>query len=608
MTLLSAWALAGLLLTVPLVLLHLRRRQPPSREVSSLVPWRELATDAPSPSWRLGWPVLPLLLLLQLLALVLLVLSLARPASGLGTPSPGRIYVVDGSLWMQHREAGGERMALARRELGELLGALPADTHVQLVLAGPAPSLLYSGSARGATNAIATLRAGDGAADLSAAVRLAGGLRRANAERIVLLRAPEDPVPEVQARAGTFTSKPVGSRFAYQGLSGADVRCDLPGTPPCEAFARVTNTTATVQEDRVVVLEDGRALSSEGVTVPAGSSTAVAFHTPPGRALTLRLEGADAFAPVAQAFVAVPALRKVRVTLVGEPAYALPLAQALKADPEVELRLLKPGAYSNSAARASQLLVLDRWLPPGGLPPAASLLLVAPPRLPGGRVRGTLADSLVSGSDPTSPLLADVDLTSLTIYARAARRLVLPDWMQAAVWSPEGPLLASGSRGGQRVATLALDPSASNLPQLASFPLLVSNLVTWSQEFAPAQGAAGEAARVEQPPGTTATTVTTAAGGGAAPRLADSLLELAQPGIYTLTQRGSWGARSQALAVNALTGAQSSPAGTVELSGAPPAGAPARTPWWPWVLGAALLVLILEWTYATRRRARAVLA
>ena len=137
MTLLSAWALAGLLLTVPLVLLHLRRRQPPSREVSSLVPWRELATDAPSPSWRLGRPVLPLLLLLQLLALILLVLSLARPASGLGTPSPGRIYVVDGSLLMQHREAGGERMALARRELGELLGALPADTHVQLVLAGP---------------------------------------------------------------------------------------------------------------------------------------------------------------------------------------------------------------------------------------------------------------------------------------------------------------------------------------------------------------------------------------------------------------------------------------------------------------------------------------
>ena len=606
MTLLSAWALAGLLLTVPLVLLHLRRRQPPSREVSSLLPWRELATDAPSPSWRLGRPVLPLLLLLQLLALVLLVLSLARPASGLGTPRSGRIYVVDGSFWMQHREARGERMALARQQLNASLRALPGDTHIQLVLAGPTPSLLYSGPADGAGSAIARLRAGAGAADLSAALRLAGGLRRAPAEPIALLGAPEDPVPAVRARAGTFRAQAIGAPFAYQGLSDPVARCELPGTPPCEAFARVDNETATAQNDRVVVLENGRPLSYQPIKVPAGHSAAVAFHTPPGRALALRLEGADAFAPVAAAYVAVPAVRHVTVTLVGNPAYALPLAQALKADPEVELHLLRPSAYSENDARRSQLLVLDRWLPPGGLPPAAALLLVAPPRLPGGKVTGTLADSRLSGSDPTSVLLADVDLTSLTIYARAAQRLILPDWMQAAAWSPEGPLLASGSRDGQQVAVLAVDPSGSNLPQLASFPLLMSDLVAWSQEFVPDQGAAGEAAHVEQPPGTTATTVTTTAGGSAARGLTNSVLEVAQPGIYTLTQRGVWGERSQAIAVNAPSAAQLTPP-PPSSSPARHRPAPPRTPLWPWVLGAALLVLILEWTYATQRRVRAVL-
>ena len=127
------------------------------------------------------------------------------------------------------------------------------------------------------------------------------------------------------------------------------------------------------------------------------------------------------------------------------------------------------------------------------------------------------------------------------------------------------------------MATLALDPSGSNLPQLASFPVLVSNLLAWSQEFAPVQAGAGEAALVEQPPGPSATTVTATAAGGGERRLAHSPLELSQPGIYPLTQRGSWGERSQTIAVNAGTAAQSSPTGIVELSGPPPVGAqPAR--------------------------------
>ena len=43
--------------------------------------------------------------------------------------------------------------------------------------------------------------------------------------------------------------------------------------------------------------------------------------------------------------------------------------------------------------------MLDGWLPPGGLPPAPAVLLVDPPRLPEGRVGGTLGDTVVSGTD-----------------------------------------------------------------------------------------------------------------------------------------------------------------------------------------------------------------
>ena len=154
MTLLSAWALAGLLLTVPLVLLHLRRRQPPSREVSSLVPWRELATDAPSPSWHLGRPVLPLLLLLQLLALVLLVLSLAQAReqprdAPAGTDLRRRRLAVDAAPRTRGRTHGSRTAGVERPRCARC----PADTHVQIVLAGPTASLLYSGPAHAASSA-----------------------------------------------------------------------------------------------------------------------------------------------------------------------------------------------------------------------------------------------------------------------------------------------------------------------------------------------------------------------------------------------------------------------------------------------------------------------
>jgi hypothetical protein len=280
-SLLFAWALAGLILAVPLVVLHLRRRSAPLHDVASLMAWREISGQASPSSRRFGRPVMPLLLLLQLLALALLVFSLARPASGLERATSSRIYVIDDSVWMQARQGGSSRLAAAEHEVRLQLAQLPGHTDVRIITAGAIPSRFFSGSPQAATQAITHLAPTQGSGDLAAALRLAAGLRNRADDRVVLLRAPEDAPPSVQAGAGTFSQVVIGAALDDQGLTDAVARCGLPGPSPCEAFARVRNTGSRTQDDRVLVLADGRQDDALTVAVAPRSSSPVALHVPP---------------------------------------------------------------------------------------------------------------------------------------------------------------------------------------------------------------------------------------------------------------------------------------------------------------------------------------
>jgi Ca-activated chloride channel homolog len=607
-TLLSAWALAGLLLAVPLILAHLRRRRLPVKEVDSLLPWRELAGAAVPARRRLGAPVLPLLLALQLAAVAVLVLGLARPVGGAPRPRASEVFVIDDSIWMQVQDGNSSRLQAAAAAVAARVRGLPGDTQVSIVLAASSPRILYRGAAAGATATLASLAASDGPANLAAALRLAVGLGSRRGERILLARAPEDAQPSVSGAGAALSQMVIGTPSADQGLTGADARCGLPGADPCEAFARVQNAGAAPTEDIVTALLRGAVAARTTVAVPAHGGAAVAFHVPAGARLELELAGGDALAADDRAFVAVPGLLARTVTLVGRPAEARVLAAALASLPGVRLRLRTPSDYRSGEARECDLLVLDGWLPAGALPAAPALVLVDPPRLAGGQVRGRMQDTAVSGSEPSSPLLSGVQTLSLAIDAGAGARLRLPDWMRAALWSPEGPLLAAGQDGGRRVALLSFDPSQSNLPELEAFPQLVANIVSYTQEWAPAQALAGEPVLYDTPPGATSMSVTTA--DGATARLAASAgvhaLTLATPGFATIAAGGPWGRRTLTVAVDVQLPAPTSEAAVPLVLPAEEPG-PVRR-WWPWLIAAALALVLAELLYVTRSlRAREAL-
>jgi Aerotolerance regulator N-terminal len=600
----AAGALAGLALLAPLVLLHLRRRGQIVREVPSLLLWEEIELLDAKRSRGLRWPSLPLLLLLQALALALLVFALAEPTSPGSRSKPLQVFVLDDSWRMQ---APG-RIAEARREVARLLAADTAGTPVRIVLADGLPHLLYRGDPAGAAAALAHVGPSTAPPDLATALTIASGLLSGAHDQVLLIRAPEDPLPALQARPGEFSSITLPPTKGDQGIFDAGARCGIGASTTCEIYATVRNTTVRTVEDLVSADAAGRPPLSVTVRVGRESSAPLTLVAEPDQQVSLSLQGDDPLPADDRAWVTVPAAGDLpsssTVTLVGSPAVALPTARAFAAVPGVALTLRTRATYRADDAAHSSLVVLDHWLPRGGLPHAPAVLLVDPPRAPQGHVDGTLGEAVVSGTDASSELMAGVELSSLSIDSHAAAQLSLPSWLAPVIWSPDGDLLAAGDDGRQRVAVMSFEPGQSNLPQLPALPILAANIVQWASGWAPASASAGVPFAVDAIPGTRSLTLSRA--GTVVKHLqmtGDPVsLDARRPGLYTLRESGASASRVASVAVNtaqtsagALESADLSSA-RLDAGNVPPVNRAF------WFLLGALVVLTLEWGYWISRR------
>jgi hypothetical protein len=616
MTLLTPAALIALVLLPLIVLLHLRRRRYQPADVPSLIIWREVFAEATSSGGRLSVPF-PLLLLLQLLAVAALVLSLARP-EGAATPRHQQIYVLDDSYGMAATDVQPSRLAAARRAIEERIDRATSDTLFTVVLASAQPSVLISSGDRAQVRrALDAVTPSTFTADLPAALRLAAGSLldpRGRAASVLVTYAREETLPTVSGTLAAFSSLPVGQNSRNQALVQLSARCASAARPTCMAYAAVRNEGDRPITVPVVVEGDGAVLAEPSLQLPAGSDTGLSFPVPAGtRTLRIYIASRDLLSLDNAAWATVPSAPRAQVTLVGDAARVAPVRQALAALPGVRVRVLPPSRYAQARRTAGDLLILDGWLPRGALPPVPALLLIDPPRLPGGSVGGTLADTTISGVDATSDLLANLDLASLDINAGAARYMALPGGVSPVVWSASGPLLAAGSASGQRVAIIAFEPSSSNLPQLSAFPVLLQNILSWSMDWLPASAAAGSSISIDAPPGTAILQINGAGMPGSPgtrqllhPTAGNpTVVAVSQPGLYTIVERGVWGTRTGTVAVNLDLGPATTTAASTPIAfGSPsPAGAqpaPASTtsnPWWPWIGLVALLLIVAEWLY-----------
>jgi hypothetical protein len=601
----SAWALAGLALLAPLILMHLRQRSRREREVPSLLLWHEFQLESASDQRKLRLPPLPLLLLLQALALALLVVTLAQPRRSDSRVAPATVAVVDDSYWMQ---APG-RMADARRSLQRELAGVPGSEPVRIVLAAGSPTVVYRGDASGAAAALAGVAPSAAPADLPAALRTAGGLLSGSGDRLLVIRAPEDAAPTLQTSPGELKVATAGARVDDQGIFDPQARCGIGSASACEVTATVRNTGSSPVVDHLIAQVPGHRPAPLSVHVGADSTATARVFTAPGRSLNLSLRVSDPIAADDHASVIVPGdagiPRTSVVTLVGTPATGVEVARALAAVPGVQLRLRTPQNYRPQDARASDVVVVDGPSGHKGLPPAPAVVLLDPTGIPGGTVGGLQPQPTLSGTGPSDGLLDDVDLSALTISTDGARVQALPHWLTPFAWSPSGPLLAAGDNGRVRLVVTAFDPVSSNLGQLGSFPVLVANIVRWSLGWVPSSATAGMPIGVDATPG--AHTATLSQGGKVLQRVTLgrrlASLEAPSPGLYTVAEAGPGVAHRATVAVSAGTAAADTTPIDLRSAGLR-AGTHRGASWTPWLIVAALVVLALEWSYwsVTRRR------
>lgn len=592
----GAIALLALPAIAALYLLKIRRARLP---VSSLLFWRPRIEDrrANAPWQRIR---ASLLLFLQLAAAAAVAAALMRPSLAGEAGFAGiTVVMLDASASMTATDVRPSRFeaAVARaRHMASQLGPgqqmaiIEVGTHTRL-LSPPSADVLRLDAA------LERARAGVGGANFAEGASLADALLAGRQGAVVLIGDGHlDAADQPPRLTAPFSYISVGS-------SGENAGIEAITQTPEGVFLHIANYGRRARRLQVRMLADGHLADVVPVSVGAGSTAQVLWtRLPPHtHVLEARLAPPDSFTLDDAAWLLTGPLTTRRVLMVTAGNGFLD--RALSLHPGLSVKVVKPTDYR---PEPFDLYVFDRWLPKGPLPTPA--LVVDPPAGQGPVPAGPQIDpGGVLPAAPGDPLTRDVSLADVHVQA-AARVTVRPGW-RTVISGVNDPLLLV-HEGSPQVAELTFDIHRSDLPLRPAFPILVQNLVTdllpggfEGEVFSP--GAliplsADQGARwleVTDPSGHTVRL---------APPFTVPFGATQEPGVYTVREQLAKSIATSRFVVQFQDPLQA----RIEPGAAPPiaesgsrAGSPARSGLeiWPWVAGALLGLVAVEWLVFLRR-------
>lgn len=580
-------ALAG-----PLIVLYMLRSKRRPQRVASTMLWSKVGEPVSS---AVPWKPLKLtpLLLAQLLILALFVLSLARPFVSEATVlGPHTVFVIDtsGSMAMAGRFQQAQQAAL------DLAADVSEQNLGSVVEAGPDPRVLvaFSGDVDAIRAAIESLEPGGGVEDLSTAVRLARGLSAPDRETSVVLFSDGGNVPLPEEPVVGAVHLVFDDRASNLSLSGFDAEPSAEGA--ARVFTLVENHGPDDRQATVAFEVDGLASGSVELSVPGldAASRVIPLEAGPGSVVTARLvdsEDALAMDDRADLVIGGGAERSAGVTGEGSPFLTALLEST-------------PGVTVASDVGAADVLIAD-----GGPLPEIDrpTWLIRTETTPEGlELMGLERNLAVTFARPADPVLDGVDLSDVAIAeAQVVEGL---SWLPLAS-SGSVPLILLGEVDGHRVVYTTFDLVHSNLPVQVAFPILGANLLQWL--------GGGEAGSVSTDAAGTPIGLVTPTGWRAQVTLPSSetrelagdagvFVDTDTPGLYTVAYLGPDGEVMEGeTAVRRFVTAESSgPARSIAVA-AGPGGEGEESflirEWAPWVIGAALALMAIEWWMGHQR-------
>lgn len=614
--------LAALLLAVPLVLWYLLKARRPRVEVSSTFLWREHGESVTAAvPWQRLRPDATFWLIL--VAIVLLALALARPWRPV-PPTLGdhTVIIVDTSASMLADEEGPTRLELARRHAGALVEGMAEGQTVSIIEAGDRARVVQSSAddARVVQRALENLQPGQGGSDLTGAFTLAESVLRPSQPTLAYLLTDTAPGPlELAAAPEGLGIIPVGS--GRGNLAVTQLQATPTGTQTAQVFASVRNFGREPVEAILRVATDDSELASKTVDIPARETAEVVVDvTVTGRELirgtvsgaTVREGATEPTDPVDalsldDTAVAVATGTRDVTALVAGPGNVF-VESALAAVEGVTVRTAETVPEDLTGV---DLLVVDR-VPAPERPTVPTVLLAATVVPEDIAAAPAVQRPVVTYQNPDHPLLEGVDLSQLALAN--ARPASVPT-MDTVVGGPDGSLVLAGRIGGQPVVYVGFDLLASNLALDVSWPVLISNSVSWLAGGLEAPALrVGDSLRVDLPAGIAAAEATSPSG---ATRLVDGTQPLLRPdevGVWQLAWRAEPDMVEAAppapiVGVNAVVDegdliAEAPKETTPALIGAGEAPPIGRRFVGPALLVGLLVLLVVDWLVAHRRDLR----
>jgi hypothetical protein len=424
----------------------------------------------------------------------------------------------------------------------------------------------------------------------------------------------------------------VGSvETANAGFSAAGVERSGEDPGRVEAFAALRNFGGKPIARAVSMRADGTGIARTPGDLEVPAWTRATAQSQPGerriafapftsggqRLIELTSEPGDAFTTDDRAWVALRAARAPTVALIGDDASldallsALPLGSLTRLD-----RAAAEAAIAKDAAWAERFdVVVSVGTPPREMSRGRWLHFGAPPALPGLHPLPDPGRDYARTARLDHPALRQCNLNELVV--RKAHALAAERGWTALIEGGRAPLALAGRTPGGFAILVAFEPGDSNWPfqrSFVNFTAQAVDLLAGLAEVASEESVApGDMIRVRLPDRVNAVTVTPP-GERAVPlnvRSGEAAWGPARRvGAYRVEWTGSDGVgQSRWVTVNQLDPLECdvAAADAVSLGGAAvraSAGGDGALDAWPWVLGLALALLVLEWWIYHRQASR----
>lgn len=650
---------SGLLLAAavipPLLLLYFLRLRRKEATIASTLLWEHAVEDlrANAPFQRLRPSIL---LFLQLLVLLLLALSIMQPQLAGEERSEGRvILLIDRSASMNTSdgEEGRTRLeqaidaARGRVEAmyaGGLFGRSNVETMIIAFGEEAEVAKRFTRSRDDLLRALDRIEPTDGRSRLGPALQLARAyMTNTDPESN---QAPDDPgtmeiysdgriadLDELAWRFETINYHRLGAEGTSNAAVGR-VSVSRPFDRPTfvEVFAGLLTYDSNPVATDVELIVDGRVVAVQEVEIPAGSIDPGGVRRP-GRTnvvfspfeqaeegvVTARIVRDDGLAVDNSAHAVLPPPKSLDVLLVGDRDSLI--EDVLEGMPLERLRTIRPDEWVNRYTDVAEIdvdvVIGDDWVPPADAMPRGRYLTFGDtPNVPGYEAYGVAErGQLVIRTDGEHPVLRAVSLSDLVVYNAT---LVQPDrTVEVLVHGERGPLVLESRADGRHVLAAMFDPHDSSFPTIRSWVTFVFNAVDHlgrtGGDAADAMLVPGDAIAARLPLDTFRVMITTPDGEEREITTGDperfSWGPVTRLGLHQLNWQGTSASDtgSRWIAVNLGDEAEVDieplaeiEVGTKTVKGEEVAGSGYR-PIWPWAVGAAIAVLMLEWFFWTRK-------